>query len=210
MKSKVREFRPGALPRGFLATSVALTLLLLAALIAPPADAAIWTKTVPPDYFAVSPGKIGPLRMGDTVARAKRLGMIAWADVCGDVKGWTPGTKHVNRNRYWLEYYPDAVSGRRVRSYWIKGDDFRTTKGLRPGSSVARALRAYPSLRARGTAYDDPSDSRFAVYSVGSRTRGYLDLYFTANGPNYRPGTLAFAYVRTSGVPIKRRFADGC
>ena len=140
----------------------------------------------------VAPGKFGPLKMGtSTVASAKSSNYLAFNKFCDRWDGVQAG--------------PDwkRASGKVV---WWRGGT-KTTKGLRPEDSLARARQLYPNLKkTRFIANEYIDDEGWQVYSTKTKS-GWLDIYRYNKGGR---GNNFFA-VRALSVKNPQGFAqDGC
>lgn len=167
-----------------------------------PAVAAGCSYTLTADGFpfwsgcstTVAPGRFGPLEMGvTTVQQAKNRNYLAYNRFCARWDG-------VAAFRDWRK-----KDGRVVA--WRGGT--RTTKGLRPGASLAKARQLYPNLTRTGfmaNAY--VAGQGWRIYSTRTKY-GWLDIYRynTATSTN---GNFFAVRARSVTKPITSWSQDGC
>lgn len=153
----------------------------------------VWSKNC---NTSVSPGKFGPLRMGDTtVAKAKQFNYLARNPFCANrLDGIVAGA-------YWKRKNGKVVA-------WFAGmrkRDAVTTRGLRPRDSLSKARRLYPGLeytRFVNNVFGGPGQR---VYSTGGG-RGWLDVYVTQGRSR-----IDYFSVRSASVPRAVPWIiDGC
>jgi hypothetical protein len=194
-----------------IAPGVAMTLVVATTLagigVTSPAAAACTYQYVNDGYSAfpkwsdncdttVSPGKFGQLRMGDTsVAKAKRLNYLARNPFCGG--SWYG----INAGGNWRKNNGKVVA-------WFAGSrkrDAKTTRGLRPRDTLAKARRLYPHLEYTRFVKNIFGGPGQRVYSTGGG-RGWLDVYVTQGRSR-----IDYFSVRSASVPRAVPWIlDGC
>lgn len=165
------------------------------------------------DVLIVGPGKVAGLRMGESTQKARQGGWIRRDPTCGT---WTTGSKTYRSNAKGeiFKAYPENVRGGRVLSMWATGEVVtargvrtRSLSSNRQGSSLRTLKRAYPDLKrlgwwTPGADWDLDED----VYTVGSRSKGWLDFYVDNS-----TGRVSTVIVRSNDVSwLAFKGADGC
>ena len=182
-------------------TAVAAAGVLAIGIPSTAATAAGCTYTYDSDGFpkwsgcstTVAPGKFGPLKMGTTsVASAKSSNYLAYNKFCSRWDGVQAGPD-------WKRTSAKVV--------WWRGGT-KTTKGLRPKDSLARARQLYPDLKkTRFIANEYVAGEGWQVYSTKSKS-GWLDIYRYNTGDRRNNNFFA---VRGPSVKKPQGFAqDGC
>ena len=140
----------------------------------------------------VAPGKFGPLKMGTTtVASAKASNYLAYNKFCERWDG--------------VQALPDWKRANGKVVWWRGGT--KTTKGLRPTATLARARQLYPNLKkTRFIANEYVTGEGWQVYSTKTKS-GWLDIYRYNTGDRRNN----FFAVRALSVKKPQGFAqDGC
>lgn len=140
----------------------------------------------------VAPGKFGPLKMGTTtVASAKASNYLAYNKFCERWDG--------------VQALPDWKRANGKVVWWRGGT--KTTKGLRPTATLARARELYPNLKkTRFIANEYVTGEGWQVYSTKTKS-GWLDIYRYNTGDRRNN----FFAVRALSVKKPQGFAqDGC
>lgn len=155
----------------------------------------------------LSPGVVGPLRMGSTIAKAKKVGMLEYGPC-----GWE-ANKYIRYaaggNGYF--YTPERASGGLVKAYSVEGSYVRTTRGLKQGDRLSRVKTLYPGIRKTGTmsGADYYVDGGWRIYTTGSRSIGWLDVY-VVDHPTDRFGVVDFFVVRAGSQAQLKSLSYEC
>lgn len=166
------------------------------------------------DVLVVAPGKVAGLRMGASTQDAKRGGWIKWDQTCST---WTTGPRTYRttpRGGEVFKAFPEKVRAGHILSMWATGDVV-TSKGIRAaslrsgraGSGLAALRRTYPNLQRLGW-WAPGADWQISedVYTVGSRQKGWLDLYVDTETRR-----VSMMLIRDDAVSWRAfKGADGC
>lgn len=157
----------------------------------------LWSGACP---STMSPGRFGPLVMGETrVADARADGLVAVNDACGGRLDGVTAYDNWRRKKGVVV----AWSGRKTAA----GKWLTTSKGLKPNDSLARARSLYPKLTRTGyLPIPYTPGTGWDIYSVRAKA-GWLDVYVHEKKSRYN-----FFAVREPGStkPIKSWSLDGC
>lgn len=156
-----------------------------------------WSGSCP---SVMSPGRFGPLSMGETrVSEARADGLLAVNDMCGGRIDGVVAYDNWRRKKGVVV----AWSGSKTAS----GKWLTTSKGLKPNDSLSRAKTLYPGLTKTGyLPIPYTPGTGWDIYSVRAKA-GWLDFYVHEKKSRYN----FFAVrERASTKPVKSWSLDGC
>ena len=182
------------------AIHIGLGLAIAGTALAGPARAAECTHVIDSDGFPVwsadcdttlKPGVLGPLRMGKTtVKQAKQLGYLVRNDLCDRVDGIGTGGDWTSRKG-------------KIVAWQAR---FPTSKGLKVGQRLARALALYPTASRTGFVKNPYTSGGWNIYSTKG-AKGWLDIYVDSESTKIE---LFYARAKRLPGPVMSWAFDGC
>lgn len=155
-----------------------------------------------PDDLVLSPGAVGPVKVGMSKADALATGYFV-ADVKAPVEG-CPDLPLVWKDAYVDAYDVQTLGNGEITSIGIRGDGVKTAKGIGVGSSLDEVRAQYPGEDVSETGYGQ-SGLRYFDAQDG----GWIGFLFN-EAPKTVTGTDQVTFVEVTKGSAPSLMRDGC